>query len=232
MSPYSVTPDWNEPDSNLLQMAREDGLIYMEDIDEPLRAFLTQRARCVFETLRPSQLMQRLSWVTEVDLSEFPGTLTDARWLWMFQNLTRIALTDATLDDLSVIGEYTQLTELTLLNCGVFDLTPLQNCKKLKTLTLGWDDEYTGADQAFDLTALQSLEKLETLALYGTGIVSLEPLAPMARRIRTLTISDTAIEDFTILAKFTKLNTLTLDLLHSDTADGGRFLPARIRSKR
>ncbi len=218
VSPYTVTPDWNEPASNLLQMARPDGLIYLEDIDEPLRAFLTQRARCIFDTLRPSQLMQRLSWVTEVDLREFPGTLTDARWFWMFQNLARIALNDATLSDLTVIAEFTGLTELTLMNCGAFDLSPLKNCKKLAALTLGWDDEYTGADTAFDLTPLADLQKLETLALYGTGIVSLAPLAPMAKRIRTLTLSDTAIDDFSLLAKCKKMNTLTLDLLHSDTA--------------
>jgi Leucine-rich repeat (LRR) protein len=222
---------WNEPDSPLLALARADGLIYLEDIDAPLKEFLQLRARCVFDALSPSQLIGRLAWVTELDLSPYQGTLTDARWLWMFQGLTRITLTDASLTDLNVIAEFTGLEELTLLNCGVFDLTPLQNCNHLATLTLGWDDEYTGAAGAFDLSPLETLEKLQTLALYGNGIVSIEPLIKTARHILTLTLSDTAIGDIAALEHFKKLDTLTLDLLHSDAAaETLRACPQRIHA--
>ncbi len=212
-------PVWNEPDSPLLAMARGDGLIHAEDIDAPLLEFLQTRARCIFETLRPSKLMERLAWVKEVDLSPYEGTLTDARWLWMFdpESLTAMTLTDAALDDLNIIGKFTKLESLTLLNCGVFDLTPLTNCTKLTTLALGWDDEYPGASGAFDLTPLKELDNLTTLSLYGSGIQSIETFTSTARRIRTLTLSDTAIEDTAPLSKFAKLSALTLDLLHSAT---------------
>lgn len=212
------TPIWNEPDSPLLAMTRADGLIYLEDIDAPLQEFLQTRARCIFTSLRPSQLMTRLAWITEVDLSEYEGTLTDVRWLWMFGDLTKLVLTDATLPDLNVIGEFTALEELTLLNCGVFDLTPLQNCESLATLTLGWDDEYTAASGTFDLTPITKLKKLNTIALYGSGIVSLEPLVSVYKRVKVLTLSDTAINDYSLMKKFTSLTGLTLDLLHSTTA--------------
>ena len=156
-SPITITPEWDEPDSPLLALAREDGLIHMEDIDAPLRDYLQQRARCVFDTIRPSQLMQRLGWVKEVDLSEFPGTLSDIRWFYMFDNLTSVTLTDATMDNLDVIAGFTNLETLTLLNCGYFDLTPLSGCKKLAALTLGWDDSYLGAEGAFVLAPLMKL---------------------------------------------------------------------------
>ena len=219
-APAQTTVAWNEPDSPLLAMTRDDGLIHAEDIDAPLLEFLQTRARCVFDTLRPSKLMQRLTWVTEVDLSEYEGTLQDARWLWMFdtESLTSLTLTDAAMEDLSVISAFTLLEELTLLNCGSFDLTPLTNCTELTTLSLGWDDEYLGAAGALDLTPLTELDSLKTLALYGPGIQSIEPLSSIARQIRTLTLSDTAIEDVSLLSKFTKLTTLTLDLLHSSAA--------------
>lgn len=219
-APAQVTTDWNEPDSPLLAMTRGDGLIHAEDIDAPLLEFLQTRARCVFDTLRPSKLMQRLTWVTEVDLSPYEGTLKDARWLWMFdtESLTALTLTNASLEDLGVIGGFTELTELTLLNCGCFDLTPLTACTRLTTLTIGWDDEYLAAAGTFDLTPLTELGKLTTLALYGSGIQLIEPLSPIARQIRTLTLSDTAILDVELLSKYTKLGTLTLDLLHSTTA--------------
>ena len=219
-SPLEITPDWNEPDSPLLAMARNDGLIYFEDIDPPLGEFLQTRARCIFESLRPSQLMQRLTWVKELDLSEYEGTLTDERWLWMFdtESLTAITITDATFDNLDVISAFENLEELTLLNSGNFDLTPLANCESLTTLTLGWDDEYMGAAGEIDLTPLQDISKINSLALYGSGIRSIEPLESICRRFRTLTLSDTAIEDFTPLKKFTKLTNLTLDLLHSSVA--------------
>ena len=213
----SVT-EWNEPDSPLLALTRADGLIYMDDIDAPLRDFLQQKARCVFESLRPSQLMSRLTWVKAVDLSPYEGTLSDARWLWMFESLETLTLTDATLADLTVIGSFTSLTELTLLNCGVFDLSPLLNCPDLGALSLGWDDDYLGASGAFDLTPLAELDELTTLRLYGGGITTLDALSPMVRRLRTLTLSDTAIADFSLLAKFTKLTSLTLDLLPSADA--------------
>ncbi len=211
------TPIWNEPDSPLLAMARADGLIYLEDIDAPLQEFLQTRARCIFTSLRPSQLMTRLAWITEVDLSEYEGTLTDVRWLWMFGDLTKLSLTDATLTDLDVIGEFTALEELTLLNCGVFDLAPLQNCESLEALTLGWEDEYTAASGTFDLAPLTKLKKLNTFALYGAGIVSLEPLTSVYKRVKVLTLSDTAIDDYSLMKKFTNLTGLTLDLLHSTT---------------
>jgi len=213
-----VVAEWNEPDSPLLAMAHSDNLIYFEDIDAPLQAFLQTRARCIFDTLRPSQLMQRLSWVTELDLSEYPGTLTDARWLWMFENLTSITLTDATFADLNIIGEFTQLQELTLLNCGYFSLVPLENCTALTSLTLGWDADYQGETGTFDLTPLTSLKKLVTLALYGSGMTDLSPLSSIAKRISTLTLSNTAAEDYAPLKKLTGLKSLTLDLLQSDTA--------------
>lgn len=211
---------WYEPDSPLLALARSDGMIHAEDIDAPLLEFLQTRARCIFETLRPSKLMERLAWVREVDLSPYEGTLTDARWLWMFDadSLTAMTLTSAEMDNLDVIGEFTKLETLTLLNCGVFDLTPLANCAKLTTLTLGWDDEYMGVSGALDLTPLKELDDLTTLSLYGSGIQSLDPLTSAARRIRTLTLSDTSIGDPAPLAKFTKLSSLTLDLLHSSAA--------------
>jgi len=218
-SPLVVTPDWNEPDSALLVMAREDGLIYMEDIDAPLRDYLQQRARCVFDSIRPSQLMQRVAWVTEVDLSDYEGTMTDARWFYMFDNLTKIVINSAAFDSLTVFGGFSNLEELSLINCGYFDLTPLAECDELATLAIGWDDDYTGEAGAFDLTPLMKLENLTTLALYGNGIESLDAFTTAAmRRIRTLTLSDTAIEDFSLLSKFSKLRSLTLDLLHSTYA--------------
>ena len=208
----------DEPAPSLSALARADSLIYLEDIDAPLKEFLTLRARCLFDALSPQQLTARLAWVTELDLSPYGGALTDARWLWLFQNLTSITLTNATLTDLTVFAGFTKLSELTLLNCGVFDLTPLKACEDLASLTLGWDDAYTGPAGAFDLSPLESLENLDSLALYGNGIVSLDPITKTARRIHTLTLSDTAIEDVTPLAHYKNLDALTLDLLHSDAA--------------
>lgn len=219
-STLEITPDWNEPDSPLLAMARGDGLIHFEDIDAPLQEFLQTRARCIFETLRPSQLMKRLSWVTEVDLSDYEGTLTDERWLWMFdtESLTALTLTDATFTDLNVIANFTALEEITLLNCGYFNLLPLTNCTALTSVTLGWDDEYTGEAGAFDLSPLTELKHLKSLALYGTGIQSLDAISSLMSKIKTFTVSDTAIEDFSLLKKMTGLTSLTVNLLPSATA--------------
>ena len=229
--PVSAAAGQSEPGSPLLALARSDGMIHEEDIDAPLREFLRVRARCVFETLSPPQLTQRLSWVTELDLSPYRGTLTDARWLYMFENLTSVKITDAALADLTVIGSFSSLTELTLLNCGVFDLTPLQTCKKLSSLTLGWTDDYLAAEGAFDLTPLQGMKNLDTLALYGSVIRSLEPLAKNAKQYRALTLSDTSIGDIGTLRKFTKLSRLTLDLLHSTAAaDTLRACPQTLKA--
>lgn len=225
----AAAPDQDGPAPSLSALARADGLIYLEDIDAPLKEFLTLRARCVFDALSPQQLTARLAWVTELDLSLYGGALTDARWLLLFPNLTSITLTNAALTDLTVIAGFSKLTELTLLNCGVFDLGPLTACRDLETLTLGWDDAYAGPAGAFDLSPLESLEDLDSLALYGNGIVSLEPLSKTARRIHTLTLGDTAIDDMEPLTHFKNLEILTLDLLHSDAAAAALLAcPARL----
>ena len=49
-------------------------------------------------------------------------------------------------------------------------------------------------------------------------MTDLSPLSSIAKRISTLTLSNTAAEDYAPLKKLTGLKSLTLDLLQSDTA--------------
>ena len=125
--------------------------------------------------------------------------------------LRTLAINHWSTDDLSSVGEITQLTKLDLseneqyddigfvaklenleqldLEDGQFeDLTPLSGLKKLRVLNL------TNCDEVIDCSPLSSITTLEELHLNSTGIDNVTPLSSLDR-LELLDIRGTEVTD-------------------------------------
>ena len=112
---------------------------------------------------------------------------------------------------LEILSEYPNLKSLTLEDYPAFDLSALQSCSQLTTLTISWSDGYSG-NVAYDLSPLQNCSRLTTLALVGQGINDLSVLSKIPR-LTNLHVENIAVSDYSAI---TKLSLTHLQLLGAD----------------
>ncbi|XZE52880.1 ankyrin repeat domain-containing protein [Planctomycetaceae bacterium SH139] len=141
------------------------------------------------------------------------------------KNLTRLKFLSLRSDShssLAPLSELHQLEELHITDGAVKNLSPLKKLHKLKTISFSWCAELSS------IAPLSALPRLETLTFYECpGVLNLKPLAkclkiralkfidcyelsdvkPLAAlsNLRELTLSNTAVEDVTVLARLKKL---------------------------
>ncbi|MGQ4646743.1 leucine-rich repeat domain-containing protein [Lyngbya aestuarii] len=89
-------------------------------------------------------------------------------------SLTELTLYDAHISDLSPLQSLTNLTELELFRNEVSDLSPLQSLSRLTTLSIS-------SSQIKDLSPLQFLTNLIALSVHGNQITDLESLQSLTK---------------------------------------------------
>ena len=114
-------------------------------------------------------------------------------------DIETLTLTGGEAGNLEVLSAYPNLKTLTLLNCPVWDLTPLASRTRLTSLTIEWTDGYA-ASGTYDLTPLKKCARLNTLALIGQGISDLSAL-PGISKLTALTVHSAAAADYTPIEK-------------------------------
>ena len=110
------------------------------------------------------------------------------------EDVESLTLTGGDVQSLDGLSAYPALQSLTLLNCPAFDLTPLAGCAKLTSLTIRWNDDYSG-EENYDLAPLKQCSRLNTLTLAGQGIADLSAL-PGIPRLSKLTVETIAATDY------------------------------------
>jgi len=114
--------------------------------------------------------------------------------------------------DLTFLSGYPNLRVLTLVDCPAADLSPLRNCKKLKSLTILRQDG-TQSETVYDLTPLKNCARLSSLSLSGPCTADLTPLKNL-QALSSLTIQSLGIADYTPVTR------LSLGYLSLSGADG------------
>ncbi len=95
-----------------------------------------------------------------------------------------------------------KVTQLSLRNVPITDLTPLAGLTTLERL-------YLEGTPVTDLTSLSGLTSLESLDLDGTSVIDLKPLAGLTR-LERLDLASTLVKDLTPLAGLASLVELSL----------------------
>lgn len=127
----------------------------------------------------------------------------EAEALGEFQSLKRLRLTDCGLTDLSFLENMTGLTELVLNKNVIQDITPLSGLTGLRELDLG-------DNQIREIAALKGLVNLLRLNLEGNQIQDISPLAGM-REMQELRLGENLIENYEALLNMTELYILAVE---------------------
>ena len=111
---------------------------------------------------------QSVSEETEtLSLSSVALTSADMETLAKLTNLTALTLNDCGLSDISAVSKLTKLRSLSLNDNNITDLSPLSGLKELRTL-------YLSGNPAGSLEPLHSLSSLTTLDIRGREILDTE----------------------------------------------------------
>ena len=167
-----------------------------------------------------------LSRLENLDISVNYG-ITDLTPLYQLPALRELnagGLIEA-LSDISILSPLTELTVLSLPECGITDLEPLAGLTALEDLHLGYNVDladitplramkwlrvlYLSRTAVTDISALGGMKSLESLWLWDTGISDLSPLVEVTS-LKVLDLSTNPIEDLSPLAGMTKLKVLDL----------------------
>jgi len=105
--------------------------------------------------------------------------------------------------DLSMLEEFTNLTELDLRRNTIDDFSPLAKLTNLEKLILH-------TTNIKDISALAGLTRLTELNIHRTGVSDISPLAGLTN-LEILKLHSCKIEDISLLANLTNLQELILD---------------------
>ena len=96
---------------------------------------------------------------------------------------------DCRFEDISPVGDLTELTSLTLKNTFAEDISPVYNCKELTYLDLSNNRNVS------DISGIDKLQKLEELNIAGTAAEDFEPLLKIdSLKKVTFSSSDSQLE--------------------------------------
>lgn len=161
--------------------------------------------------------------ITDLTLSESVGSCTDLKWL---PNLQRLTVNGAELDDpaaisgcktlqsltvngstvstevLKAIGSLTELSSLSLNECGISSITPLAGLTGLTSLDLS-------SNAIRDISALSELTNLKQLNLHSNALISLTGLEKLSA-LKQLDVSFNSIVSIAPLAAMTSLEELNV----------------------
>lgn len=120
----------------------------------------------------------------------------------VLSSVTNLTLYNKKISDLSPLTSLTNLTNLSLISNKISDLSPLKSLTNLEMLDL-FDN------QIKDISPLESLTNLRILNLYGNQIKDISPLKSLTK-LTLLNLGGNQIKDASSLKSLTDLKTLDL----------------------
>lgn len=112
------------------------------------------------------------------------------------------------------------LRNLMLNNCGIYDISPLKNCKYISELNLSHN-------KITDLTPLSEIQSLYWLVLRYNNIEDIEPLGKL-RNLYSLNLRHNKITDITILENFKDYYIRRLYIKHNNIKDYSALIDIRL----
>ena len=118
------------------------------------------------------------------------------------QKLSKIALVNGSINDITPLASLTNLTELTLDNNNLSDLTIISELNNLQVLDVGSNTEVK------NFNFLNNLTQLESLYLTSMGISEISFLSNVSSNLINLSLSYNEIIDASIISRFVNLEGL------------------------
>lgn len=117
-----------------------------------------------------------------------------------FLQLTRLYLINCGIENISFLEELPQLTHISFYGNEITDITPLASCRDLVEISLA-------CNHISDISVIKQLEKLEEAGLHGNEISSIEPLRGL-RNLKGVNITSNQIADLSPLEDCYRLEAL------------------------
>lgn len=99
--------------------------------------------------------------------------------------------------DLEPLSSLQYLENLSVYNCGIEDISALENCRSLKKLALGWNN-------ISDIAPLASLTSLESIGLWNNSIKDISALSGL-HNLTYLDIANNKVKDISAVSELTEL---------------------------
>ncbi len=162
--------------------------------------------------------LEALNEVTELDLSNAQIQSLDG--IENFTNLVNLNLAGNSITDLSKLENLNNLQSLNLLNNSIKDISALNSLTSLKVLKIGNDVERTSIES---LSTIEKLINLEELTMVYLNIQDLTPFSKLTK-LTNLDLSFNNISDVSELGKITSLKKLQLISNKISNIDGLKTL--------
>ena len=175
---------------------------------EPLsRLAEVKSVRILPNKITSLQPLEQYKTLERLEISDNP--ISDLSPIALNTGLRIFQLSGTEIDNINCLSEFKKLVKVELMNTTVKDLSPLNGLTNIKTLKV------TNANLT-NLSPLENLTNLKLLSLAGCSSLdsgdfstALEPISKL--EIQSLDLSGTKLNDLTVLAGLTKLETLKLD---------------------
>lgn len=129
---------------------------------------------------------------------------SDISFAYGMPTLSELTLRQSDVSDLTPLKSLPDLETLHLMDCdGLSSLAPLTEMRSLKNL---WFD----SSRIADLASVAELSRLESLSLSGTAVIDISFLAGLTQ-LQTLWLDETRVSDLSPLAGLTRLESLYLN---------------------
>ena len=173
---------------------------YYVSWDNRSRAVLISRAPVTYVTIRGEQFSSALTGLN-LSFKGFEPTNEDLALVAQLTNLTELSFDGAQITDLTPLANLTNLTSLSFGGARITDITPLANLTNLTELNL-WQS------QVQDLSPLANLTNLTWLNILGLQTADLTPLSGLTN-LEHLFIRSSYIEDILPIEDITPFSGLT-----------------------
>ena len=186
--------------------------------------------------------IRNLNKINTLDISN--TQVTDISDLRYANNIKVLNADNIHLNNIEIIGLYSQLTNLSISGTDVYDISMLENCEQLVDLDIS-GTKITSLDSIVlpqsirfldlsntsisDITTLENLENLQVLIIDGTEITDLSPLANSSK-LNELQCRNTNVSDIMPLKDLQHLVRIYCDntQIDSEKADSFRNVNRRV----
>ena len=201
-----------------------------------------QNLDCSSTNIENISPIRNLNKINTLDISN--TQVTDISDLRYANNIKVLNADNIHLNNIEIIGLYSQLTNLSISNTDVDDISMLENCEQLVDLDIA-RTKITSLDSIVlpqsirfldlsntsisDITTLENLENLQVLIIDGTEITDLSPLANSSK-LNELQCRNTNVSDIMPLKDLQHLVRIYCDntQIDSEKADSFRNVNRRV----
>ena len=118
------------------------------------------------------------------------------------ENLSTLRISNTNVNDISVLSDFTKLSDISAENCGITDISSLANLEKLTTLRLA-------GNEIESLKPLENLTKLDRIDISRNKLKNLDGLEK-SLELNTIVADDNEIENIDGLTNATRLFAVSL----------------------